>query len=120
MKKVIYGAAIALAILHHDFWYWADTTLVFGFMPIGLAYHSLFSLLAAGIWALAIKYAWPAHIDEKLELLFKYPTAMKAEDYVTSSRYRAARRARERGDERGFTEAFLELDAPSYLRIVNG
>ena len=74
MKKIIYGAAIVLAILHHDFWFWDDTTLVFGFLPIGLAYHSLFSLLAAGIWALAIKYAWPSHIEEFAEGNEKKPT----------------------------------------------
>ena len=51
--------AIALAILHQDFWWWDSSEMVFGFLPIGLAYHALFSLAAAGLWALAIKVAWP-------------------------------------------------------------
>ena len=67
MHRLVYGLVILLAILHQDFWYWNDPTLVFGFMPVGLAYHALFSLCAAGVWALAVKYAWPATLDESLE-----------------------------------------------------
>lgn len=66
MRYVIYGGAILLAILHQDFWWWDDTTLV-GFMPIGLFYHALFSIAAAAIWALAVMFAWPSHIEEFAE-----------------------------------------------------
>ena len=41
---------IALAILHWDFWWWDDRTLLFGFMPIGLGYQALISLLAGLAW----------------------------------------------------------------------
>ncbi len=51
--------AIVLAILHQDFWWWDSDHLVWGFLPVGLAYHALFSLAAAGLWALAIKISWP-------------------------------------------------------------
>ena len=61
---VIVIAAVVLAVLHHDVWFWADTTLVFGFLPVGLLYHGLFSLAAGGLWWLAVKYAWPAHIEQ--------------------------------------------------------
>ena len=67
MKKVIYGAAIVLAILHQDFWYWDDATLLYGFLPVGLAYHMVYSLLAGGVWALAVIFAWPSHIEEEAE-----------------------------------------------------
>lgn len=66
MRYVVYALAVALAILHQDFWYWDDTTLVFGFLPIGLAYHSLFSILAATVWALAVKFAWPSTIEDQV------------------------------------------------------
>ena len=59
--------AIVLAVLHHDFWFWEDTTLLLGFMPIGLAYHSLFCLLAAGLWAFAVFCAWPSELGEVVE-----------------------------------------------------
>jgi hypothetical protein len=52
-----------LFVLHHDFWWWNDASVVLGFVPIGLAWHSLFSLLSAGLWVLALKYAWPADVE---------------------------------------------------------
>jgi hypothetical protein len=54
---------IALTVLHQDFWFWGDTGLVFGFLPVGLAYHIAFSLAAAGVWALAVRFAWPEEIE---------------------------------------------------------
>ena len=60
----IYLLVILLAILHQDFWLWNNTRLVFGFMPVGLAYHALYSVVAALIWAFAVRYAWPSLIDE--------------------------------------------------------
>lgn len=58
-RHLIYIALILLALLHQDFWFWDDPTLVLGFMPIGLAYHSAYCIVAAGVWLLATKYAWP-------------------------------------------------------------
>jgi hypothetical protein len=63
MRKVVWLAALALLMLHQDFWYWDDRTLVFGFMPIGLAYHIAFSIAAALVWAAAVKFAWPGDIE---------------------------------------------------------
>lgn len=63
MRTLICILALVLAVLHHDFWWWSDATLVFGFMPIGLAYHAFYSLLAGCLWALAVKYAWPSEAD---------------------------------------------------------
>ena len=58
---------IVLGILHQDFWNWDKATLVFGFMPIGLAYHALYSIVAATFWAIVIKFAWPHHLEEWAE-----------------------------------------------------
>ena len=58
-RRLIYIALILLAVLHQDFWLWDDATLVFGFMPIGLAYHTAYCIVAARLWYLATKYAWP-------------------------------------------------------------
>ena len=58
-RRLIYIALILLAVLHQDYWLWDDATLVFGFMPIGLAYHTAYCIVAAGLWYLATKYAWP-------------------------------------------------------------
>lgn len=55
---------IILFILHQDFWNWNDTTLVFGFVPIGLAYHAGFSIVAAIFWFLVSKFAWPHGVEK--------------------------------------------------------
>ena len=53
----------ALFVLHQDLWLWNSPSLVFGFLPVGLAYHILFSILAALVWYLAIRYAWPRGLE---------------------------------------------------------
>ena len=64
MNRVAWGLVILLGILHYDFWYWGDQTLVFGFLPIGLGFHAAFSVAAAIAWALVVKFAWPTHLEE--------------------------------------------------------
>lgn len=63
MRKLVYLFPLSLLFLHHDFWYWDDTTLVFGFMPIGLAYHAMYSIAASAAWAAVIHFAWPMHLE---------------------------------------------------------
>lgn len=55
---------IILAVLHQDFWNWDSKKLVFGFMPIGLAYHALYSIVAATFWALVVLFAWPKNLEK--------------------------------------------------------
>lgn len=63
-NKIIWIIFIALFILHQDFWLWDDRTLVFGFLPSGLAYHAGFSIAAALLWASAVKWAWPVELEQ--------------------------------------------------------
>jgi len=63
MRSFLVILAVLLAVLHQDFWWWDDTTIVLGFVPIGLAYHALFSILAACLWALFVKYRWPEDLE---------------------------------------------------------
>ena len=62
-RNLIIILAIALAVLHQDFWWWDSNSVVLGFLPIGLAFHAFYSILAACLWALAIKIAWPTHLE---------------------------------------------------------
>jgi len=64
MKLVIWLLVAMLIIFHQDFWYWNDATLVFGFLPIGMAYHIGISLAAAAVWFIACTFAWPEGIDD--------------------------------------------------------
>jgi hypothetical protein len=61
---------IALYVLHQDFWYWrAVRPLAFGFLPIGLSYHVLYTLATSAAMWLLVKYAWPAHLEAEIEHL---------------------------------------------------
>ena len=45
-------------------WNWTKSEpLVFGVLPIGLAYHAGYSLLAAVTMAVLVKFAWPKHLE---------------------------------------------------------
>ena len=57
-------SVLALYLLHQDFWFWRDSRLVFGVMPIGLFYHAAYCVACAGLmWAL-VKFAWPEGLEE--------------------------------------------------------
>ena len=65
MKRIIFWIAfVALIILHHDWWFWSDGRLLFGFLPIGLGYHALISLAAAGLWAWAAFYGLSEYFSD--------------------------------------------------------
>ena len=51
--------------LHQDVWFWREARpLAFGFLPIGLTYHVLYSVAASALlWAL-VRWAWPAHLEK--------------------------------------------------------
>ena len=34
-----------------------------GCLPVGFAYHVVYTLVTALMWILAIKWAWPADVD---------------------------------------------------------
>jgi hypothetical protein len=57
--------AVTVFVLHQDFWNWNRyDPLIFGFLPLGLAYHAMFSILCAITMAIFVKHAWPAHLEE--------------------------------------------------------
>jgi len=62
-RAFVWLLALALFLVHQDFWFWGSKTLVLGFLPIGLFYHAMFSLAAGAVWALAVKLAWPSEIE---------------------------------------------------------
>jgi hypothetical protein len=51
--------------LHQDVWLFARARpLLFGFLPVGLAYHALYTLGCAGLMALLVRFAWPEHLED--------------------------------------------------------
>ena len=63
-KRIVIVLGLCLAILHQDWWFRDNSSLVFEFIPISLFYHLCFSVAVAGLWALMSKFAWPTHIEE--------------------------------------------------------
>jgi hypothetical protein len=59
-------AIAALYLLHQDVWFWRTAhPLVFGFLPVALAYHAAYCIAASALmWALT-KMAWPRHLEEE-------------------------------------------------------
>jgi len=64
-KKLLLGTmVIAVFLVHQDSWNWEKAEpLVFGFLPLGLAYHAGYAILAAVMLALLVRFAWPAELD---------------------------------------------------------
>ncbi len=63
-RKIMWGLFLLLAVLHHDWWFWSDGRLLFGFLPVGLGDQVLISLAAGLLWGWAALYAWPAEAEE--------------------------------------------------------
>ena len=64
---LIWSLLIAtLYLLHQDFWFWRSARpLMFGFLPVGLAYHAAYCLAATLLmWALT-RFTWPAHLEQE-------------------------------------------------------
>jgi uncharacterized membrane protein YozB (DUF420 family) len=66
-KNFFWILFLLLFLVHQDFWWWDDASLVFGFLPVGLAFHAFFSIACAILGWLAIKYAWPHEIERFAE-----------------------------------------------------
>jgi hypothetical protein len=67
LKSLLLTIAIAvLYVLHQDVWFWRTAyPLVFGFLPIGLAYHGAYCIASAGLMWLLTTVAWPRHLEEE-------------------------------------------------------
>jgi hypothetical protein len=56
---------VAIYVLHQDFWNWRKADpLIFGFLPIGLAYQAGYSILAAAMMAVLVRTIWPKHLED--------------------------------------------------------
>jgi hypothetical protein len=65
MKKLLLFLLIAgVYVVHQDNWNWKSTEVVFGILPVGLAYHAGYSILAAVMMAILVKFAWPGHLEQ--------------------------------------------------------
>ena len=63
-----FGVALVPAVLyalHQDFWFWRSARpLVFGFLPVGLAYHAAYTVLVSFLMLFLVRTYWPTHLDD--------------------------------------------------------
>jgi hypothetical protein len=61
----LYGALwLVMMAIRQDFWLWNDSRLLFGVLPVGLAWQAGYSILAALVmWGL-VTFAWPAELED--------------------------------------------------------
>ncbi len=51
-------------LLHQDFWFWRSARpLVFGFLPIGLAYHAFYTVGVSLLMLYLVRRHWPSHLE---------------------------------------------------------
>ena len=66
-RRLMWLLFAVLVVLHYDFWFWSSGTLLFDFLPVGLAYQILISVAASALWGWAAFYAWPAELEKIVE-----------------------------------------------------
>jgi hypothetical protein len=65
---------LLLYVLHQDFWNWTTAyPLIAGFLPIGLFYHACYSLAAAFLMGIFVRYDWPSHLDPGAQSAVRNP-----------------------------------------------
>lgn len=69
MKSVVWGLILFLVVIHQDLWNWDNDQLVFGFIPMTLAYHAGISIAASVVWFIAAMTAWPINLEDETALL---------------------------------------------------
>jgi hypothetical protein len=56
--------ALVVYVLHQDFWFWRSARpLVFGFLPVGLAYHAAYTLTISLLMFYLVRWHWPSHLE---------------------------------------------------------
>lgn len=67
VKTPLVVAVIALFyLLHQDWWHWpVARPLAFGFLPVGLWYHALYTIAAALLMAALVRWCWPAGLERE-------------------------------------------------------
>ena len=57
-------AVCVLYVLHQDLWFWRSARpLVFGFLPVGLAWHAAYCIAVSLLMLWLTRVAWPNHLD---------------------------------------------------------
>ncbi len=73
-KFLLFLLVFGFYLLHQDYWNWKEyKPLIFGILPIGLAYHAAYSIGAALMMWVLVRVAWPKHLESIEEHNSKKP-----------------------------------------------
>lgn len=64
MRYVVFGMLLILMVLHQSGIAADSKTLLFGFLPAGLAFQMGISLAAGATWLFAALFAWPVDDED--------------------------------------------------------
>ena len=68
MRPLLVALVVALYAAHQDIWFWRTARpLVFGMLPIGLAYHAAYAIVTSLVLLVIVVSAWPDHLDPESE-----------------------------------------------------
>jgi hypothetical protein len=88
-------AVVVLYLLHQDFWFWREARpLVFGFLPVGLAYHAAYCLAVTLLMWTLTRIAWPSHLERSA------PETTRDGPAVARASARSRRSAKRQGGRR--------------------
>jgi len=58
--------AVIVIILRHDYWNWnTPHPLLFGFLPAGLWWQAMVSILACAMMWMMVRFAWPGELEDE-------------------------------------------------------
>jgi hypothetical protein len=65
-KTLVLLLILAVYVAHQDIWNWRKyDPMIFGFLPIGLAYQAAYSIACAVLLAILVKTVWPKHLEDQ-------------------------------------------------------
>jgi hypothetical protein len=65
MRRLLLVLVAVLYLVHQDTWFWRDARpLVFGFLPVGLAYHAGYCVAVSLVMWTLTRVAWPVHLEK--------------------------------------------------------
>ena len=66
MRWVLVLVVLIVLVLRHDYWWWEDARpLLFGFLPVGLWWQAVVTLMAGGMMWMLVRFAWPGHLEDE-------------------------------------------------------
>ncbi|MGO8698306.1 MAG: hypothetical protein ACLQVY_11380 [Limisphaerales bacterium] len=65
-KTLVFLLILAVYVAHQDLWNWRKSDpMIFGFLPVGLAYQAAYSIACAVLMAILVKTVWPKHLEDQ-------------------------------------------------------